>query len=197
MVLTQLELQIVNELKQSGILTNKEIAKKLNKDPGNISRKMKQLVEKQVVNKKRQSDGKITSNYYSLINDDIENLQQVVQAVEGETSCKKEVSISSEDIYDPDNINVRERTLPSTCIEQVVIPKGNFGKTGLEFLNVQGLVDSILKYLSNESEIRLLNSKELRLVRILSEDTKNYTWIQDCIILFLNIAKKIESKEAT
>jgi len=195
MELNKSELQIVKLLQVGNSLNNKEIAKKLNKDTGNISKKMKQLVEKQVVNKKRISKGKITCNFYSL-KDDIENLQQVVQAVEGETSCKKEVSIPSEDIYDPENINLRERTLPSACTEQLVSPKDNFGKTGLEFLNVQGLVSSILKYLSEESEIRLLNSKEKRLKRILSENTKNYTWIQDCIILFLSIAKKIESEMA-
>lgn len=162
MELTDLELQIVNVLKKVEILNNKEIAAKLNKDPGNISRKMKQLVGKQVVNKKRQSDGKITCNYYSLVDDNIEILQQVVK---GDTSCKE--------------------------IEQLVIPKDNFGKTGLEFLDIHGLLTSVLKYLSEEAKIRLLTSKETRLVRILSEDSNNYNWILNSIILFLSIAKKI------
>ncbi len=105
MVLTDLELQIVNELKQVEILNNKEIATKLNKDPGNISRKMKQLVNKQVVKKERKSDGKITCNYYSLIDDDIDKTQ-LPRGLD--TTCKEKVSIPSEDIYDTDNINVRE-----------------------------------------------------------------------------------------
>lgn len=191
MELTELELQIVNELKQVEILTNKQIAAKLNKDPGNISRKMKQLVEKQVVKKKRKSDGKITCNYYSL-NNDIENLQQVVQ---GETSCKKEVSISSEDIYDADNINVRESFIPEQKRDTLGVSEYHprqvvqSEKTQMA-LDVDRTIIHVLKYLSFVSKSRLLTSKEQRLVRILSENTKNYTWIYDCISLFLSIAMR-------
>ncbi|UPO70958.1 DNA binding protein [Varidnaviria sp.] len=193
MELTPLELQIVKEL-QVGILTNKQIAKKLNKDPGNISRKMKQLVKKQVVNKKRRSDGKITSNYYSLISDDIENLQQVVK---GESSCKKEDSIPSEDIYDTENINLRETDLPepnehlSGVSEYHPHQIVQSEKTQMA-LDVDRTITHVLEYLSSISKSRFLTSKEQRLVRILSEESKNYIWIHDCIILFLSIAMKAE-----
>ncbi|DAZ90961.1 TPA_asm: hypothetical protein ES702_05924 [Lokiarchaeia virus SkuldV3] len=193
--LTPLELRIVSELKQVGILTNKEIAAKLNKDPGNISRKMKQLVEKQVVKKERKSDGKITSNYYSL-NNDIENLQQVVQ---GETSCKKKVSIPSENIYDAENINVRESFIPESKRGTLEIseyhPRQVQSEKTQMALDVDRTITHVLKYLSFVSKSRLLTSKEQRLVRILSENTKNYTWIFDCITLFLVIAKKAEIGE--
>lgn len=192
MELTQLELQIVNELKQVEILTNKEIAAKLNKDPGNISRKMKQLVNKQVVKKKRKSDGKITSNYYSLVNDDIDKIQ-LARGLD--TTCKEKVSIPSEDIYDPENINFRETDLskPNELISGVseYYPHQVVQFKGIRLaLDVDRAITYVLEYLSHESKSRILTSKEHRLVRILSENTKNYTWIFDCITLFLSIAMK-------
>ncbi|BDI54843.1 MAG: DNA-binding protein containing HTH domain [Asgard archaea virus SkuldV2] len=194
MELTDLELQIVNELKQFEVLNNKEIATKLNKDPGNISRKMKQLVEKQVVNKKRRSVGKITSNYYSLIDDDIENLQQVV--VQDKQVVKRK-SIPSEGIYDGDNTNVRESTLlrhkRDTLGTSEYYPRQVVQfKDTLRFLEIHDLLTEVLEYLSIESKSRTLTSKESRLVKILSQKSPNYTWILDCITLFLSTAKKIE-----
>ena len=194
--LTPLELRIVSELKQSEILTNKEIANKLNKDPGNISRKMKQLVEKQVVNKKRQSDGKITSNYYSL-KDDIENLQQVVGSG---TSCKKEVSIPSEDIYDAENINLRETSIPESNVGisgvSQYYPRQVVQSEKIQMaLDIDREIINVLEYLSHKSKSEILTSKEKRLVRILSENTKNYIWIFDCITLFLSIAMATEKGE--
>lgn len=197
MELTGLELQIVNELKQVEILNNKQIAEKLKKDPGNISRKMKQLVNKQVVKKERRSDGKITSNYYSLISDDIDKIQLVRGLT---TTCKEDVSIPSEDMYDADHINVRE-TVPSepsvhiSGLPEYYVRQDSQSERTKTFLNSHELITNVLKYLSYETESRALTSKEARLVRILSEESKNYTWIFDCITLFLNIAIKAETRE--
>ncbi len=108
MELNKLELQVVELLQVDNSLNNKEIAEKLCKDKGYISKTMKQLVEKQVVTKKRISDGKRTFNYYSLRKKDNIDLQQVVEI---DTSCKNEKSILSKNKYDPSNINVRETPL--------------------------------------------------------------------------------------
>lgn len=195
MDLTVLDLQIVEKIRQFKKLNNKEIAEKLNKDHAWISRRMKQLVEKQVVNKERIRNGKIKYSYYSL-NDDIDNLKQIVKV----SNFENEVSIPSEVIYDADNINLRETILPrpKRDIEGVSTypPRQleSFSDT-LSFLEIHTLFTEVLKYLSIESKSRKLTSKEARLVKILSEDSSNYRWVLDCIVLFLNTAQKIKIGE--
>lgn len=194
MELTKLENQIVNQLEQFGSLNNKEIAGNLSKDPGYISKKMKQLVLLQVVKKKRISEGSKTFNYYSLVDDDIDK-KQLARGFE--STCEEKVSIPSDDIYDADNINVRETPLPQHKRGILGTPEYYTHqvvqfKDTLRFLEIHDLLAEVLEYLSIESKSRNLTSKESRLVKILSQKSPNYTWILDCITLFLSTAKKIE-----
>ena len=197
MELTKLESQIVKQLERFGSLNNKEIAESLGKDTGYISKKMKQLVLSQVVKKERISRGKRTFNYYSLVDDDIDKTQ-LERGLD--TTCKEKVSISSGDEYDTDHINLRRTELPSPSVHTSGIPEyyssqvAQFKETQL-VLDVDRTIAYVLNYLSEESESRILTSKEKRLVRILSEENKNYTWILDCIILFLSVALKAETKD--
>ncbi len=198
MELSNLELQIVNELKQVVSLNNKEIAKRLNKDAGNISRKMKQLVEKQVVSKKRQSVGKRTFNYYSLIKKDNIDLQQVVEI---DTSCKNEKSILSKELYDPSNINVRETPLsrqigvskyhtPIDNLKQTISSRTDSEITnnflGNKYLTPQNLVANVLKVLNKQNESKRLTPEQKRLINILTNPHGNYAFARSNIILFID-----------
>ncbi len=66
--LTNAERQIICLLKKAGAKTNKEISDLLGKDQGNISKKMKSLLEKGFVTVRKYHKG--TSNFkeYSLVN---------------------------------------------------------------------------------------------------------------------------------
>jgi len=84
--LTNVERQIICLLKKAGAKTNKEISDLLGKDQGNISKKMKSLLEKGFVTLRRYHKG--TSNFkeYSLVNShflrDQETVEKIYQTIE-------------------------------------------------------------------------------------------------------------------
>jgi len=84
--LTNAERQIICLLKKAGAKTNKEISDLLGKDQGNISKKMKSLLEKGFVTVRRYHKG--TSNFkeYSLVNSHFltfpETIKKIYQTME-------------------------------------------------------------------------------------------------------------------